>query len=88
MFEKFHQLHIEEPGRNVFHSLWSVLLKSFKGGGVLPRCQFYQPKRGFKLTPLQVHTSCPTLGRCNAQKKRQIQGLQIILRGHPSVGPS
>ena len=25
MFEKFRQLHIEEPGRNWFHSLWSVL---------------------------------------------------------------
>ena len=25
MFEKVHQLHIEEPGRNSFHSLWRVL---------------------------------------------------------------
>ena len=25
MFEKFRQLHIQEPGRNWFHSLWRVL---------------------------------------------------------------
>ena len=25
MFERFRQLHIEEPGRNRFHSLWRVL---------------------------------------------------------------
>ena len=25
MFEKFHRLHIEEPARNWFHSLWRVL---------------------------------------------------------------
>ena len=25
LFEKFRQLHIEEPGRNWFHSLWRVL---------------------------------------------------------------
>ena len=37
----------------MFHSLCSVLPKSFNGGGFLARFQFYQPKRVFILTRLQ-----------------------------------
>ena len=41
LFEKFLQLHIEEPGRNSYHSLWRVL-QAYQGlpgpSGLSPHC--------------------------------------------------
>ena len=44
LFEKFWQLHIEEPGRNGYHSLWKVLqaYHDLPGpSGLSPHCIFF-----------------------------------------------
>ena len=58
MFEKFRQLHIDEPGRNWYHSLWRVLqaYHDLPGPtGLMPHCILFLRDRVSRTLPWLNH---------------------------------
>ena len=58
LFKTFRQLHIEEPGRNWYHSLWKVLQAYHdlpEPSGLYPHCILFLGDRDARTLPWMNH---------------------------------